>query len=40
MESVDKNYILGILYTIEGEKYEGEWKDDLKNGKGRMNLYY
>ena len=24
----------GIMYYIDGSKYEGEWKDDKKNGKG------
>ena len=24
----------GIYYYANGDKYDGEWKDDKKNGKG------
>ena len=30
-----KKHGLGLIKTIEGKKYFGEWVEDSKNGKGR-----
>jgi len=27
---------IGKYYYIDGSKYEGEWRDDKKNGKGKL----
>ena len=32
---VEKNGF-GVYYYANGEKYEGEWLNDLKNGLGKM----
>jgi hypothetical protein len=32
-------YFIGIYYWADGDKYEGEWIEDQKNGKGKLNEY-
>jgi len=31
---VDWDVIVGTYYYLHGEKYEGEWKNDEKDGEG------
>ena len=31
-----RNEILGIYYWSDGEKFEGEYKDNLRNGFGKV----
>ena len=35
MDLVIKLYIIGILNYANGEKYEGEWANDVINGMGK-----
>ena len=30
---------IGIFYFANDDIYNGEWKDDKKNGKGKSHLY-
>ena len=30
--------IIGVWYYKNGDKYDGEWEDDIKNGKGNIEL--
>lgn len=34
MDEVFSSYILGTQYFADGGKYDGEWRDDKKSGKG------
>jgi len=31
-----RNKVIGILICANGDVYKGEWKNDLKNGKGLL----
>jgi len=31
---------LGKYYSSNGERYEGEWKDDIPHGQGKKEEYY
>ena len=35
MDMVNKELCIGIYYYNNGDKYDGEWKDDKMNGKGK-----
>lgn len=37
MEAVSCFASVGRLNCINGESYDGLWKDDLKNGEGEFN---
>ena len=37
MEKVKTIIILGILNQVNGDVYDGEWRDDKCNGKGIMD---
>lgn len=30
------NIIIGTQYYANGDRYEGEWRDDERNGKGNI----
>jgi len=36
MDGVISFYTLGTQYFADGGKYDGEWKDDKKSGKGTL----
>ena len=36
MEKVKGNKLLGVLECINGDKYNGDWKDGKKDGKGEF----
>ena len=38
MDTVIKELIIGTLECANGDKYNGEWKDDQKNGNGTLHL--
>ena len=33
-ELVSSQHIIGNAYYVNGDKYEGEWKENKKNGEG------
>ena len=39
MEEVDFCLNSGVFYFINGEKYDGEWKDSQMNGKGLLFIH-
>ena len=44
MEKVKLISTVGTFYTAMGDKYDGEWKNGKKNGKGKVysnvGIYY
>ena len=32
--------MIGIYYYENGAKYDGEWKNDLKEGQGKIELIW
>ena len=35
----DSKTLIGTYYFAKGDKYEGEWKDDNTEGKGKHLIY-
>ena len=32
-------FTIGVFYFANNDTYDGEWKDDKKNGKGKPQMY-
>ena len=39
MEMVKQIIIIGIMNYANGDRYNGEWKEDLKEGNGKMKFH-
>ena len=39
MEKVKNIFSIGTLYGNNGEKYNGDWMKDMKNGDGKIVGY-
>lgn len=38
MEEVNVKHIIGVLYYANGNKHEGNWRDDKCDGIGKRQL--